>query len=96
MSNDWTEVVLQNFEKASPKYNDNADLQRIFASRLAKECSKHFIPGGIWVDLGAGTGLLAEALETLNPNQAVLRVDKSQKMLKGLREGKSKQHNLSA
>ncbi len=81
MSKNWPELVLNNFEKASTNYNKCAVIQKTFASKLAKECSKKSIPAGIWADLGAGTGLLAEALEEFNPNQSVLRIDGSPGML---------------
>ncbi len=81
MTNSWSEIVLRNFSDASSMYNHHADLQRTFAFRLANECSKQIIPPGIWADLGAGTGLLAEALEKLHTPQTVIRVDHSQKML---------------
>ena len=81
MTNNWSEIVLRNFSDASFTYNDHADLQRKFAFRLANECSKQIILPGIWADLGAGTGLLAEALEKLHTSQTVIRVDHSQKML---------------
>ena len=81
MTTNWPKTILKNFGEASSDYDKEAQLQRTFAWRLAKKCSRESIPKGIWVDLGAGTGLLAEALETLNPNQSVLRVDGSQKML---------------
>ena len=56
-------------------------MQYSVAWRLAKICSIHKVPTGLWVDLGAGTGLLADALELLNPTQKVLRVDGSPRML---------------
>ncbi|WP_320666943.1 methyltransferase domain-containing protein [Prochlorococcus sp. MIT 1307] len=81
MTSNWPKIILNNFGEAAPHYNAEAELQSTFAWRLAKECSKESIPQGIWVDLGAGTGLLAEALEALNPNKSVIRVDGSPQML---------------
>ena len=81
MKRAWSELILKNFGEAATTYNQEAELQRTFAWRLAEKCSRESIPEGIWVDLGAGTGLLAEALETLNPSQSVLRVDASKEML---------------
>ncbi len=81
MTTYWSELVLNNFGEAAANYNKDAQIQQIFASLLAQICSRESIPQGIWVDLGSGTGLLAEALETLNPNQSVIRVDGSKKML---------------
>ncbi len=81
MAKDWQELILKNFKHAASTYNEEAHLQRDIAWQLAKKCSQQEIPKGIWVDLGAGTGLLAEALEALNPNQSVIRVDGNQSML---------------
>tara|TARA_Y100001968_G_C19364379_1_gene721648 strand:+ start:32 stop:796 length:765 start_codon:yes stop_codon:yes gene_type:complete len=78
---DWSNKVINNFEQASKIYNDNAIIQREFAKRLAKVCSKQSISKGLWTDLGSGTGLLADALEQLHPDQHVLRVDGSEGML---------------
>ena len=81
MTTDWQKLIIKNFDAASYKYNEVANLQRIFAEKLAKQCSNRFIPPGLWVDLGSGTGLLANELEKRIPNQLVLRVDGSKKML---------------
>ena len=81
MTSTWPRKILKNFGDAAPLYNKEAGIQKDVAWQLAKRCSKESIPEGIWTDLGAGTGLLAEALEELNPNQSVLRVDGSQEML---------------
>ncbi len=81
MTREWQEVVIKNFDLAADFYNQNAKLQLAIAWRLAKLCSIHQVPNGLWVDLGAGTGLLADALELLNSNQKVLRVDSSPEML---------------
>ena len=81
MKKNWSDLIINNFEEAANHYNHNAQLQKTFAYLLAKECSKLSIPSGSWLDLGSGTGLLAEALEKLHPNQAVIRVDGSQEML---------------
>ncbi len=81
MISSWHQLVVDNFNKAAHTYDSEAKLQRAIAWRLAKYCSKQKIYPGIWVDLGAGTGLLAEALETCNPEQSVIRLDKSSEML---------------
>ncbi len=81
MKSDCGSQVLNNFNAAAKTYNQEAHLQRAMAWRLAKCCSKAKIPSGVWIDLGSGTGLLADALETLNPNEHVLRIDGSPEML---------------
>ncbi|ABX09521.1 methyltransferase [Prochlorococcus marinus] len=82
MTNKWQDNILKNFDSASTHYNEEAFIQNTYAKKLAKYCSQKLIPPGIWADLGAGTGLLADALEKLNPQQSVLRVDGSREMLK--------------
>ncbi|WP_320673958.1 methyltransferase domain-containing protein [Prochlorococcus sp. MIT 1341] len=77
----WHQEVIENFDKAAISYNENAKLQIAIAWRLAKICTRNKMPKGLWVDLGAGTGLLADALEELNPAQQVLRIDGSNEML---------------
>ncbi len=81
MNKQWSSQVIKNFGAAASKYNNNALIQRDIAWQLAEKCSTFPIPRGTWVDLGAGTGLLANALEKRHPNQQVLRVDASEKML---------------
>ena len=91
------EVIIKNFEAASREYNEHASIQKLFASELAKECAKISIPEGLWVDLGSGTGLLANALEENNPGQKILRVDGSKGMLSQQIDGsKSQLWNLNS
>ncbi len=81
MKSSWKNNIINNFEVASSRYNKEATLQMPFAKLLALECSRRNIPNGLWVDLGSGTGFLANELERLHPNQTVSRVDSSPKML---------------
>lgn len=81
MTNEWRKLIHRNFDKAATSYNKNAEIQRAIAIKLAKLISKESIPNGIWLDLGSGTGLLADSLETLNPKQSVIRVDISKNMI---------------
>ena len=81
MTQTWQERILENFSDACDSYNSEAIIQNIIAKQLATECAKKIIPPGIWMDLGSGTGLLADELERLNKNQSVLRVDGSSMML---------------
>jgi malonyl-CoA O-methyltransferase len=77
----WRRQVLQRFEQAAPHYVDHAGLQQAVAWRLAGLCRRRPLPRGRWLDLGAGTGILADALETLHPGQSVGRLDGSEAML---------------
>ena len=82
MSTSWTDQVLSGFGQAATRYDNLAILQRSVAERLAGLCSRTPIPRGLWVDLGSGTGLLADALEARHPGQPVLRIDGCAEMLK--------------
>ena len=91
MSNNWTTQVISNFENAAHSYNGNAKLQRMMALELAQKCAEQKIPAGMWVDLGAGTGLLADALEACHAKQKVLRLDGSITMLQHQKNESSSQ-----
>jgi len=81
MQKTWSNQVNKNFNEAALSYNESASIQKITALKLAKICSHHSIKYGLWVDLGSGTGLLAKSLEDLHPNQSVVRLDNSKKMI---------------
>ena len=81
MQKKWSSLVKKNFNKAALNYNESAAIQKSTALKLAKICSRYPIKNGLWVDLGSGTGLLAQSLEDLNPNQYVMRLDNSKQMI---------------
>ena len=81
MSNSWGAKVLQRFDGAATQYNQAARLQTAMAWRLAGCCKRLLIPSGRWLDLGSGTGLLADAIEQRNPGRVVERIDGSPSML---------------
>ena len=81
MQKKWSSQVNKNFNEAALNYNESASIQKSTALKLATICSHHSIKYGLWVDLGSGTGLLAQALEDMHPNQYVMRLDNSKKML---------------
>ena len=81
MSNSWGAKVLQRFDGAATQYNQAARLQTAMAWRLAGCCKRLPIPSGRWLDLGSGTGLLADAIEQRNPDRVVERIDGSPSML---------------
>ena len=91
MHKTWSSQVNKNFNEAALSYNESASIQKSTALKLAKICSNHPIKNGLWVDLGSGTGLLAKSLENLHPNQSVLRLDNSQKMIEQHSEKSNKQ-----
>ena len=81
MQKKWSTQVNKNFNEAALNYNDSASIQKSTALKLAQICSHHPINYGLWVDLGSGTGLLAQSLEDLHPSQYLLRLDNSKKMI---------------
>ena len=88
--------VLDAFGSAADRYDCAAGLQRDMAWKLAGDCRGLPIKKGLWVDLGSGTGCLADALEETFPGQMVLRLDGSIAMLGRQRSGTRTQlHDLS-
>ena len=81
MNAGWSRSVLREFDASARRYDALATLQRAMARRLAEECRRSDVMNGFWVDLGSGTGQLAEALEAIRPGQTVHRVDGSAAML---------------
>ncbi|APD48480.1 SAM-dependent methyltransferase [Synechococcus sp. CS-602] len=67
--------VRDGFERQAGRYERGAELQRAVAWRLAHHCRGLPLPAGPCVDLGAGTGLLARAIEQQRPGLALLRLD---------------------
>ena len=87
MTNAWSSRVLEAFGASAQRYNASARLQQGMAWQLAMRCRHASTPSGLWVDLGSGTGRLADALEQLHPGQSVLRLDGSRSMLNNQHHG---------
>ncbi len=82
MAENLEQLIISNFDEASCTYNNHAYLQKLYAIKLTDHCAKQIIKPGLWLDLGSGTGFLADALEAKKPRQSVVRIDGSQRMLK--------------
>ena len=82
MKDAWSSRVLKSFGASAAQYDASAELQQGMAWTLARLCRDSPIPRGLWVDLGSGTGRLADAIEQQHPGQSVLRVDGSEAMLR--------------
>ena len=67
------------FSRSAQAYQRGATLQAAVANRLAQRIPP--LPAGPRADLGAGSGLLARAIEAQAPGQALLRLDASQALL---------------
>ena len=55
--------VRHRFGRQADHYNSHAKLQRAIAWRLARHCLSLPLPPGPWADLGAGSGLVGQALK---------------------------------
>lgn len=73
--------VRRNFGRGAGRYGQEARLQRAVAWRLARHCRELAVPTGPCADLGAGTGLLAGAIERHRPELRLLRVDACPQLL---------------
>jgi len=61
-SQSFSQDVRQRFGRQADHYNGHAKLQRAIAWRLARHCLSLPLPPGPWADLGAGSGLVGQAL----------------------------------
>ena len=81
MKNNWHETVKNNFNNAAANYLGYSNIQRHFAKKIVSLLKKQNIQKGEWIDLGSGTGLLADELEKEFSKTKVTRIDFSKKML---------------
>ena len=58
----FSQQVRHRFGRQADHYNGHANLQRAIAWRLAHHCLSLPLPPGPWADLGAGSGLVGQAL----------------------------------
>jgi malonyl-CoA O-methyltransferase len=67
--------VRSSFGRRAPFYGEQASLQRAVAWRLAHHLAPLPLPQGARADLGAGTGLLGQALQTQRAGADLLQLD---------------------
>ena len=81
-SKKWNEKIKNNFNDAAYRYFEHSNIQKFFAKKIV-QFIKELNPQkkGEWIDLGSGTGLLADEIETEFSSQKVCRIDFSKKML---------------
>jgi len=77
----WNETVKNNFNNASANYLDYSNIQRHFARNIVSLLKGLNIQKGEWIDLGSGTGLLADEIEKEFSTKKITRIDFSRKML---------------
>ena len=74
--------INNNFNNAAHSYSNHSLVQKHFANKLMLIIKKLKPQIGEWIDLGAGTGFLADLLEKNFVNVNVIRIDFSPNMLK--------------
>ena len=81
-SKKWNEKIKNNFNNAAYRYIEYSNIQKFFAEKIV-QFIKELNPKkkGEWIDLGSGTGILADEIEKKFSSQKVARIDFSKKML---------------
>ena len=77
----WNETVKNNFNNASANYLSYSNIQKHFADKIVYLLKDLNIQKGEWIDLGSGTGLLADEIEKEFSTKNISRIDFSKKML---------------
>ena len=86
----WNDIVKNNFNNASENYLVYSNIQRHFAKNIVSHLKKLNIQKGEWIDLGSGTGLLADEIEKEFSTKKITRIDFSKKMLLQNKESSKK------
>ena len=73
--------LKQHFDHAAPTYDEAAILQKVVAERVDERLSLTTVEVQRIADIGAGTGLLTQHLQTRYPNAQIFAVDLSESML---------------
>lgn len=73
--------ICAQFNRQAEHYDRQAGLQRAIAWRLAQRICRLTLPAGPRLDLGAGSGLMGQALQQLDPELSLLQVDGSAALL---------------
>ena len=87
---DRNETVKNNFNNASANYLSYSNIQKHFAEKIVSFLKGLNIHKGEWIDLGSGTGLLADEIEKEYPTKKITRLDFSKKMLLQNKESSKK------
>ena len=77
----WNEKIKNNFNNAAYRYLEYSNIQRFFSGKVVSFIKELNTQNGEWIDLGSGTGLLADKIEKEFSNKKVLRIDFSKEML---------------
>ena len=86
----WNEIVKNNFNNSAAKYLEYSNIQRHFVEKIVSFLKGLNIQKGEWIDLGSGTGLLADEIEKEFSTKKITRIDFSKKMLLQNKESSKK------
>ena len=86
----WNDRVQNNFDNAAENYLVYSNIQRHFAKKIVSFLKELNIQKGESIDLGSGTGLLADEIEKEFPTKKITRIDFSKKMLHHNKESSKK------
>ena len=86
----WNETIKNNFNNAAVNYLDYSNIQRHFSEKIVSFLKVLNIQKGEWIDLGSGTGLLADEIEKEFSTKKITRIDFSEKMLLKNKESSKK------
>ncbi len=86
----WNKTVKNNFNNAAKNYLVYSNIQRYFAQKIVFLLKGLNIQKGESIDLGSGTGLLADEIEKAFPTKKITRIDFSKKMLLQNKESSKK------
>ena len=77
----WNEEIKNNFSNAATDYLSYSNVQKYFAQKIVSFLKELNLQQGEWIDLGSGTGLLADEIEKEFSTKKITRIDFSKKML---------------
>ena len=77
----WNELIKNNFDNAAANYLEYSNIQKFFSKKVVSYIKELNTQKGEWIDLGSGTGLLADEIEKEFSTKKVSRIDFSNKML---------------
>uniref|UniRef100_A0A450ZEA7 Malonyl-[acyl-carrier protein] O-methyltransferase n=1 Tax=Candidatus Kentrum sp. TC TaxID=2126339 RepID=A0A450ZEA7_9GAMM len=77
--------VRESFDRAAPRYDEIAELQRTVGNRLLAHLDPVRLQPDVVLDMGAGTGYCLPPLEARYPKARVIALDLAEVMLKEVR-----------
>ena len=80
-NNTWNKTIKNNFNSAATNYLSHSNIQRYFAEKIVSFVKGLNLKKGELVDLGSGTGLLADEIEKEFSTKKITRIDFSEKLI---------------